>query len=102
MWTAHSEAEDRRTLRYRVQRDGGLLTYAEAIHGWRENPDFRAFFNALLSEAPFTAFRWETPPVTTANVGRTFEFVLLDAPSLAARRICPPSPASSPPSPPAA
>src|SRR5262249_3207164 len=36
----------------------------------------------MLAEAPFSAFRWETPPVTAASVTKPFEFVLLDEPSL--------------------
>jgi hypothetical protein len=37
----------------------------------------------LLADAPFSAFRWETPPITTLSAGRPFEFVLLDSPELA-------------------
>jgi len=37
----------------------------------------------LLADAPFSAFRWETPPITTASAVRPFEFVLLDSPELA-------------------
>jgi hypothetical protein len=37
----------------------------------------------LLADSPFTAFRWETPPITIATANRPFEFVLLDSPGLA-------------------
>ena len=43
---------------------------------------FRRVEIALLVEAPFAAYRWETPPVSLATCGREFEFVLLDSPFL--------------------
>jgi hypothetical protein len=43
---------------------------------------FRSFFIALLADAPFAGFRWETPPVAIATADRPFEFVLLDAPGM--------------------
>ena len=49
---------------------------------WSNNSAFRDFFIKLAAQAPFSAFRWETPPVTRTTVGRTFEFVLLDSPTL--------------------
>ena len=39
----------------------------------------------LLAEAPYAAFRWEMPALTTETLGKPFEFVLLDSPSLARR-----------------
>ena len=33
--------------------------------------------------SPFSAFRWETPPITIATANHPFEFVLLDSPDLA-------------------
>jgi hypothetical protein len=32
----------------------------------------------LLAAVPFSAFRWETPPVTAGEVARPFECVVLD------------------------
>jgi hypothetical protein len=40
-------------------------------------------YNDLLAGSSFSAFRWETPPVTSSTLSRSFEFVLLDSPSLA-------------------
>ncbi len=45
---------------------------------------FRSYFNALLAESPFSALRFETPPVTNETASRRFEFVLLNDPGLAA------------------
>ncbi len=55
------------------------------LHGWQADAEFRSLFNALLADAPYAAFRWETPPVTADGTARPFEFVALDSPNLARR-----------------
>jgi len=59
------------------------IEFSDVLRRWQDDPVFRAFFIALLADAPFSAFRWETPPITTASAVRPFEFVLLDSPELA-------------------
>ncbi len=59
------------------------LYYNEVLSLWQDSEGFRSFFISILSEAPFSAYRWETPPITTSTVDCVFEFVLLDSPSLA-------------------
>jgi hypothetical protein len=84
MWTSRSELlADGRLFRVAIDLDGSPVSYAEVLHRWQQDADFRSLFMALLADAPFSAFRWETPPVTTATAGRPFEFVLLDSPGLA-------------------
>lgn len=86
MWTSRSEElTDERGLRFTVDLDAQQATFADVLRGWQGDAVFRAQFNALLADAPFSAFRWETPPVTTATATRPFEFVLLDSPGLARR-----------------
>jgi hypothetical protein len=60
-------------------------SFSNVIAAWRDDADFRSFFNQLLADSPYSAFRWETPPVKEATRSRTFEFVLLDSPGLARR-----------------
>jgi hypothetical protein len=74
-----------RGLRFTIDRGSEPATFADVVSGWREDVSFRSLFNALLADAPFSAFRCETPPVTRATVTRPFEFVLLDSPCLARR-----------------
>lgn len=38
-----------------------------------------------MTDVPYTAFRWETPPVTESTLTRPVEFVVLDSPGLARR-----------------
>lgn len=66
-----------------VDRESDPLTFSDALRYWQDEPGFRVFFNGLLADAPYTAFRWETPPITENSSGRPFEFVLLDSPELA-------------------
>ena len=59
------------------------LTYSEVIELWQENKSFNSFVSSLLAEAPFSAYFWETPPITISTIDRAFEFVLVDSPQLA-------------------
>jgi hypothetical protein len=86
MWTARSESlTDARGLRFVVEFEFRPAAVAEVIRGWQDDAAFRSVFNALLADSPYTAFRWETPPVTSATATRPFEFVLLDSTELARR-----------------
>lgn len=83
MWTFLGEPLARDTLRFVALRDGGPSTFADVLSALRADAAFRAAFNALLADAPYSAFRWEVPGVTTATADRRFEFVLLNDPALA-------------------
>ncbi len=86
MWTAKSEEmPSARGLRFTVDLGSRPASVADVLHGWQVDADFRSLFNSLLADAPYTAFRWETPAVTEATVVQPFEFVLLDSPDLARR-----------------
>jgi hypothetical protein len=84
MWTARSE-KCVGGLRFAVERDSQPTTFDDVVFAWQADEGFREWFNSLLADVPFTAFRWETPAVTTATIKRPFEFVILDAPGLARR-----------------
>ena len=83
MWTASSgEVSSGRGLRFVVDRGSSTVSYAQVLRCWKDDTQFRSFFMSLLANAPFSAFRWETPPLTAATADRTFELVLLDSPGL--------------------
>lgn len=69
--------------RYEILDGARRPSYGEVLALWRRDVDFRSFFISLLSDAAFTAYRWETPPVTAGTLDQPFEFVLLDSPGLA-------------------
>jgi hypothetical protein len=86
MWTTRcEELTELPGLRFVVEFDARPATFDEVLRGWQSDVAFRSFFNAILAEAEYTAFRWETPALTTASLTRQFEFVLLDSPGLARR-----------------
>ena len=59
------------------------LTYSEIIELWLKNNSFNSFFSSLLAESPFSAYFWETPPITLSTIDQAFEFVLVNNPRLA-------------------
>ena len=84
MWTQRSEElSGGRVIRVAIDVDSSPVSYAEVVRRWQIDTDFRSFFIGLLADSPYSAFRWETPPVTSPNANRPFEFVLLDHPGLA-------------------
>lgn len=58
------------------------LAWDAALTLMADSPEFRDLLTRLIADSPFTALRWETPPITHATVGRPFEFVLVEAPGL--------------------
>ncbi len=86
MWTPRTaELPNAAGIRLAFALNGRTATFAEVLGAWQADPSFRAQFNAALADAPFAAFRWETPAVTAATLGQPFECVLLDSPRLATR-----------------
>lgn len=78
MWSTETEPLANGCV-FKVYVEGRPAKCSDVFHWWRDDPKFRTFFSALLAEAPHSAFRWETPPITTASLGRTFEFALVES-----------------------
>ena len=84
MWSASSEkVAGGRGLRFVMEWNAAPVSYAQALRLWQSDDRFRSLFLKLLADAPYEAFRWETPSMTKATAQRSFEFVLLDSPGLA-------------------
>lgn len=84
MWTGTvEELSGQRGQKFALKHGKSQATYAEVLDGWQHDAAFRSMFLKLLQNAPYSAFRWETPPITKATASRPFEFVLLDSPGLA-------------------
>lgn len=71
-----------RVIKFAIENGSSPVSYADVIHKWQNDADFRAFFIGLLLNSPFSVFRWETPPITIATANQPFEFVLLDSPGI--------------------
>jgi hypothetical protein len=83
MWQSDRQVLDGgRVIKHKLRQDGDGVAYGEVLRRWRDDPAFRDFFTSLLSASEFSAYRWETPPVTKSTVDRGFEFVLINAPGL--------------------
>jgi hypothetical protein len=83
MWTVNSnELIDRRGRQFTLHFERRPMTFGHVVDEWRNDRSFRTFFNAILADCSYTAFRWETPAVTEKSANRPFEFVLLDSPEL--------------------
>jgi hypothetical protein len=83
MWSCARESlNDVHAERYVPLCNGSPIPYSRVLGYWQDEATFRSFFLSLLSDAPFAAYRWETPPITKLSAGRAFEFALLDAPGL--------------------
>jgi hypothetical protein len=83
MWSSQKNVlGETRGMRIAFQRDSNPATFTDVLHALQTDAEFRTILNGLLADAPFTAFRWETPPVTDKSLKQPFEFVLLDDPGL--------------------
>jgi hypothetical protein len=84
MWTNESEElPGGRGLRLTIALNSRPARFAEVVQAWQNDGGFRSLFNSLLAGAPYSAFRWETPPVTEGTLAQPFECVILDSPGLA-------------------
>lgn len=84
--TEITQLSNGRVLHFRLLRDGEPQCWSDVVDRWQDDHSFRHFFISLLVDAPFPAYFWETPPVTSATIDREFEFVLADSRQLAGVR----------------
>lgn len=84
-----TELNGGRILHFELLREERPLHWSDVIDLWQADRAFRTFFVSLLADAPFPAYFWETPPVTSATIDDEFEFVLVDSPQLAGIRANP-------------
>jgi hypothetical protein len=86
MWTVRRDNPGpAKTLRLRFSAGDDCLTYAGFLRALAEDPSFRELIQDEMRAAPFVAFRWETPPLTSANINQPFECLLHDSPELDVR-----------------
>ncbi len=84
MWTSQVETfKSKGIQKISIFSNNQRVTYSEVIELWQDNNAFRSFFSALLAETSFSAYFWETPPITLSTAHRAFEFALIDSPQLA-------------------
>ena len=69
-------------LRLRFFTGDDCLTYADFLFALATEESFRNIFHGELREAPFIAYRWETPPLGVDTANQPFECLLHDSPDL--------------------
>lgn len=79
MWKWKRRHLDHHTLHFHVAVDGRYLSRGEVFGLWRHEPTFVDSFVAALAATPWEAFRWETPPVVTADLDQPFECIVCDS-----------------------
>ena len=67
---------------YRAFRGDHQLSYGEVLALWQGDEAFVDCFAQTMVDTPFSAYRWETPPIRAGILDLAFEYVLLDAPYL--------------------
>ncbi len=69
--------------KYHLRQGGAALSFRELFRLLAGEDDFADWYGQLLAASDYRAFYWEHPPLTSGNVDRDAEFVLIDAPVLA-------------------
>ena len=70
------------TLRLRFHAGDARLSYGGFLQALAEDKIFRELIQDEMRAAPYIAFRWETPPLTSDNLDQPFECLLHDSPGL--------------------
>ena len=55
-------------MRLRFSAGNGSLSYGEFLQALAEDQNFRELIQDEMRAAPYVAFRWETPPLTSDNL----------------------------------
>lgn len=85
--TATQIIEPNRVTRYRISDNRAVLSYSNVLDLWQTDQEFRTYLITVLHDSPFSAYRWETPAVSQKTIDRPFEFVLINTPGFATRRV---------------
>jgi hypothetical protein len=65
-----------------ISSQGSVLSYADVFGLLIDAEEFRNYLLRIFADIPYSAFRWETPPVTVSSLDKPFKFAVLDSPEL--------------------
>lgn len=83
MWTVKtSQREHTQALQMHCYKGSRALRFSDFIQALASEAGFRNKFMSALRALPFTAFRWETPPLIAERDDRLFECIVHDSPDL--------------------
>lgn len=73
---------DTKSCKFQLYQKESPITFLNFLQLLEREEDFRQFFIDLLSDVPFRAYHWETPPVTKDTTDQPFEFVTTRSPGI--------------------
>lgn len=73
---------DKKSYKYELFQHQQRLSYSNFLNLLESDTSFQQFFIELLSDVPFNAYHWETPPVTKKADHQPFEFVATANPGI--------------------
>lgn len=83
MWTVQRDHPGSvHTLRLRFFASNKCLSYADFLSALTTDASFRELVQDEMRATPYTAFRWETPPLNSTNIEQPFACLLHDSPDL--------------------
>ena len=82
MWHVCSTELSETKTRYQLRYDRKPVAVMDVLEAMVSSPEFRLFFNSVLAESVWAAYRWETPPVSDSSISSPFEFVLINSEEL--------------------
>ncbi|WP_299490245.1 hypothetical protein [Acaryochloris sp. IP29b_bin.137] len=82
-WIAYGQSLNHgKTQKVFICSENAPLTWHQVIERWQQEADFRRFITQILKDSAYSAFFWETPPLTLNSLHHPWEFALVDAPLL--------------------
>lgn len=69
-------------ISFHTQDDSSILSWSQVLHLWQSDEAFRLFYSNILRKAPYEAFYWEHPPITSDTLEEPYSFVLVKSTSL--------------------
>lgn len=73
---------ENQSIKYILSKENEQLQYSDFVNLLQQDKTFRSFFLNILSDIPFHAYQWETPPVTLDSLDQPFEFVVSNNPRI--------------------
>ena len=81
-WQVRRERPDGSTVKLQFHSNGNCISYGDFLEALQDDHAFRQLWLEALANAPFVAYRWETPPLTCHSMDQAFSCLLHDSPAL--------------------
>jgi len=82
VWSFRRTAAAEDTIRYMLDHGNWPASRRQTLEAFVSDESLRSHQRLVLMEAPYAAFRWETPSLTETSADAPFELVLIDDPPL--------------------